>query len=80
MTSRWQANRNVLSYAYWVAIAFVVVSLDASLWACPQSNGSPPPSAETFHWTKPGWAPTPLVPKDNPMSDAKVRLGRALFY
>jgi cytochrome c peroxidase len=34
----------------------------------------------TFHWLKPTWAPTPIVPKDNPMSDAKVQLGRRLFY
>ncbi len=33
-----------------------------------------------FQWNKPAWAPTPLVPADNPMSDAKVKLGRYLFY
>ncbi len=34
----------------------------------------------TFQWNKPAWAPTPMIPSDNPMSDAKVALGRALFY
>jgi cytochrome c peroxidase len=36
--------------------------------------------AEEFHWDKPDWAPTPVVPAENPMSMAKVQLGRALFY
>ncbi len=33
-----------------------------------------------FKWAKPEWVPAPVVPEDNPMSDAKVRLGRYLFY
>jgi cytochrome c peroxidase len=33
-----------------------------------------------FHWDKPDWAPAPIVPADNPMNDAKVQLGRQLFY
>lgn len=33
-----------------------------------------------FHWDKPAWVPDPVVPADNPMSDAKVTLGRHLFY
>jgi len=37
-------------------------------------------NAETFRWNKPTWAPTPPVPADNPMSEAKVSLGRFLFY
>lgn len=35
---------------------------------------------QPFHWNKPEWAPTPLVPAENPMSDQKVALGRRLFY
>jgi len=38
------------------------------------------PGNEPFQWSKPAWAPTPAVPTDNPMSAAKVRLGRRLFY
>jgi cytochrome c peroxidase len=39
-------------------------------------------SAQTgaFEWSKPAWAPTPIVPPENPMSVPKVELGRALFY
>lgn len=31
-------------------------------------------------WTLPAWLAPPLVPADNPMSAAKVELGRRLFY
>ncbi len=37
-------------------------------------------AAAEFQWAKPDWAPSPVVPEDNPMSNAKVRLGRYLFY
>jgi cytochrome c peroxidase len=33
-----------------------------------------------FHWAKPEWAPTPIIPANNPMTEAKVQLGRFLFY
>ena len=33
-----------------------------------------------FHWELPSWVPEPAVPEDNPMSAAKVELGRHLFY
>ena len=33
-----------------------------------------------YVWQLPAWVPRPQVPADNPMSDAKVALGRALFY
>ncbi len=42
-----------------------------------ESTGSPP---EVWEWDLPeGW-PEPVVPEDNPMSAAKVELGRHLFY
>ncbi len=34
----------------------------------------------TYHWDLPQGFPAPRVPPDNPMSDAKVELGRYLFY
>lgn len=41
-------------------------------------------SAETtpaaYVWRIPAWLPPPFVPADNPMSQAKVELGRHLFY
>lgn len=33
-----------------------------------------------YSWSLPPWMPVPPVPADNPMSDAKVELGRHLFY
>jgi cytochrome c peroxidase len=38
---------------------------------------APPPA---FVWSLPTGFPEPCVPDDNPMSDAKVELGRRLFY
>ena len=36
--------------------------------------------AVSFVWRLPAWLPPPLVPADNPMSEAKILLGRHLFY
>lgn len=41
---------------------------------------APAAGAETFDWGLPPWAEPPPVPADNPMSQAKVELGRYLFY
>jgi cytochrome c peroxidase len=37
-------------------------------------------SAASFDWKLPDWVPLPKVPESNPMSDAKVELGRHLFH
>jgi len=37
-------------------------------------------SGETYHWDLPTGFPLPRVPADNPMTAAKVELGRYLFY
>jgi cytochrome c peroxidase len=54
------------------------------LAACdrPGAAGSKLPSADTaaFRWLLPPGLPRPDVPADNPMSAAKVELGRRLFY
>lgn len=42
-----------------------------------QNLGQKPVS---YKWTLPAGFPRPRVPADNPMSDAKVELGRYLFY
>jgi len=41
---------------------------------------APEPVAPTYEWGLPPGMPTPLVPATNPMSAAKVELGRRLFY
>lgn len=38
------------------------------------------PARADFSWGLPAWVPEPTVPDDNPMSAAKVELGRHLFY
>ena len=43
------------------------------LWSCN-------PAPEPYTWQIPDGFPTPNVPQDNPMSDAKVELGKALFF
>jgi cytochrome c peroxidase len=39
-----------------------------------------PVAEEPYQWKLPAGFPQPLVPADNPMSDAKVELGRTIFY
>ena len=52
--------------------------------SCSASSSPPADLASTagggFEWRLPRGFPTPAVPADNPMSAAKVELGRALFY
>src|SRR5687767_9212233 len=57
----------------------------ALAWLCAtgltgvSQSGQPQP-ASSFAWNLPKGIPLPAVPADNPMSDAKVALGRRLFY
>jgi cytochrome c peroxidase len=44
------------------------------------SGGEPSESAPPYDWRLPPGFPEPLVPADNPMTAAKVELGRHLFY
>jgi cytochrome c peroxidase len=44
------------------------------------SGGSPEPVPGEFEWNLPPGFPLPPVPSDNPMTTAKVELGRHLFY
>jgi cytochrome c peroxidase len=66
------------------AIALVTVSglAGAAGSACSRTENAPhhttPPAP--FTWTLPAGLPVPRVPADNPMSVAKVELGRRLFY
>ncbi|MEM7062470.1 MAG: MbnH family di-heme enzyme [Cyanobacteria bacterium P01_B01_bin.77] len=41
---------------------------------------SAPETAVEFDWQLPPWVPRPVVSPDNPMTAAKVELGRHLFY
>src|SRR5690606_15255667 len=61
----------------------------ASLAGCTSRDGAseealPPNSSSSnggaYDWGLPADVPRPLVPADNPMTQAKVALGRRLFY
>ncbi|RJS27388.1 di-heme enzyme [Corallococcus sp. H22C18031201] len=62
-------------WLYWLPLA-------ALLGACGESTSPPtgPEPTPGYAWRLPAGFPTPSVPADNPMTDAKVELGRRLFY
>src|SRR3954471_18729733 len=64
------ACRHVSSVAWVAATALAVVFL----------SGAASSRADGFGWDLPAWMPPPPVPQDNPMSEAKVDLGRRLFF
>lgn len=58
-----------------------VVVTTVSLWGCGGNSVSVSDSTQgTWSWALPPNFPTPHVPADNPMNEAKVELGRFLFY
>jgi len=68
-------RRSVVGRAF--ASAVIVVALGS---AC-EGEGSPVRDEEAaWAWELPPGIPEPVVPADNPMSSAKVELGRALFF
>ena len=50
-----------------------------SLWPLAASAAEPSVQGD-YDWGLPAWVPPPRVPPDNPMSAAKVELGRHLFH
>src|SRR3954449_2042176 len=64
------ACRHVSSVAWVAATALAVVF----------PGGAASSRADGFGWDLPAWMPPPPVPQDNPMSEAKVDLGRRLFF
>jgi len=67
-----------------IALILVLLALAAVIvcgpikWKAEARSGDQ--ADHVFQWNKPDWAPTPVVPADNPMNNAKVALGRLLFY
>jgi cytochrome c peroxidase len=54
-----------------------LLTLAAALLGLPLLTGF---ALDRFDWNLPAWVPIPVVPLDNPMTNAKVELGRHLFY
>src|SRR5262245_33431076 len=50
------------------------------LWSAVAAAAARAPAEPAFAWALPARFPAPRVPADNPMSEAKVSLGRFLFY
>jgi len=64
-----------------VAVALVAFGVGPAAVAAPAAAASPLVSdGAAFVWHLPRGFPTPAVPADNPMSTAKVALGRRLFF
>ena len=68
--------------APWTKVVPIVLS--SALIACggdePTAPSIPSGDPSAFQWALPAGFPVPIVPSDNQMSDAKVELGRRLFY
>jgi cytochrome c peroxidase len=63
------------------ALLAALLAVGAAL-AVPATGTSPPasPADGAWDWRLPAGFPTPSVPADNPMSEAKFQLGRRLFF
>ena len=70
--------------AAWLLIAVQAIGAPAIAGAGPLTRASPltrdGAKAAPYRWQLPRGFPTPAVPADNPMSEAKVALGQRLFF
>jgi cytochrome c peroxidase len=60
--------------------ALLAGALAGCLCGAPAAPAAPAAEAPGWSWQLPRGFPTPAVPRDNPMSAAKVALGRRLFF
>src|SRR4051812_7466369 len=77
-------SRESLAIRSWVARLTELILGAAACWAMAGAAGPAKPAealpAPAFSWRLPDWMAPPPVPADNPMSAAKVELGRHLFF
>lgn len=76
-------TRRLRRIATWAGLAALVAGCSAALWGCGGGGLSVTDTTaggDGWSWQLPANFPTPRVPADNPMSEAKVALGRFLFY
>ncbi len=62
----------------------IAIAALCTLHGCSRAPSQSPtvdrPQPSPFEWRLPAGFPQPLVPSDNPMTTAKIELGRRLFY
>lgn len=63
-----------------VLLALTALVLGWPAYAVQLADESPAAPSPPYEWQLPAWMPAPPVPVDNPMSEAKVELGRHLFF
>jgi cytochrome c peroxidase len=65
----------VTGVKYWLGLAGLIL-----VGICAWPVAAQPSAGDFFASRLPRWFPVPTVPADNPLTDAKVELGRFLFY
>ena len=71
-------RRSVIWVLVVLALAAVLLGFPGhAVQLADESRAAPSPSHQ---WRLPAWMPAPPVPADNPMTEAKVELGRHLFF
>jgi len=75
-----RAPGNLARSGVFSVLAAAVVLFAGAAWSERMAGTSDAAEAGEWRWEIPGWLPPPPVPADNPMSSAKVDLGRHLFY
>lgn len=80
MRQKIQQKKSMAAAAFLSAAALLAACGGGS--SCDASGNPPqtPPVAAAWQWNLPAGFSAPLFPVDNPMRQAKVELGRALFH
>lgn len=63
-----------------IAVLSCVLAMAFSQVLTPEKMASANTPPISYNWNLPAWAPKPIIPPDNPMTEEKVELGRHLFY
>ncbi|GAA5785172.1 MbnH family di-heme enzyme [Chitiniphilus shinanonensis] len=73
-----------MTASHFVRATWLAALLPLALAGCGGGGGTTvvdeTPGSGAFAWQLPAFFPAPAVPEANPMNDAKVELGRRLFY
>jgi cytochrome c peroxidase len=69
-------NRRSVLYVGLVVVGFLCIGMSINMIV----RGQDAATGDGYDWQLPAGFPEPRVPDDNPMSQAKVELGRYLFY